>query len=134
MVDTLDAAVESLRRERFYPERLVNFGDDVTVDFGEPIGSGAGLSRPAVIAIADAFLRFRPSTVFAVPLTTTARMFPSHVTVAPDEPNGLAASSCALVEQMRAVAVERCSPARGNIGPAVSHQILDILAMITGMP
>ncbi len=43
-------------------------------------------------------------------------------------------SGCALVEQLRAVAVERCSAPQGNLGPVVSHQILDVLAMITGMP
>ncbi len=112
----------------------MNFGDIVTVDFGTPVGSEAGFTRPAVIATADAFLRFRPSTVFAVPLTTTLRTFPSHVGIEPDELNGLEVSSCALVEQMRAVAVERCSTALGNVGPVVSHQILDVLSMIIGMP
>ena len=111
----------------------MNFGDIVTVDFGNPIGSEAGFSRPAVIATADAFLRFRPSTVFVVPLTSTPRAFPSHVAVEPDEGNSLDVPSYALVEQLRAVAVERCSPSRGNVGPVVSHQILDVLAMITGM-
>lgn len=112
----------------------MNFGDIVTVDFGTPIGSEAGFSRPAVIATADAFLRFRPSTVFAVPLTTTPRTFPSHVPIDPDGANGLTEKSCALVEQMRAVAVVRCSLTQGNVGPTVSHQVLDVLAMITGMP
>ncbi len=112
----------------------MNFGDIVTVDFGTPIGSEAGYRRPAVIATADAFLRYRPSTVFAVPLTTRQRTFPSHVLIEPDERNSLDAPSCALVEQMRAVAMERCSGAKGNVGPVVSHQILDVLAMITGMP
>lgn len=112
----------------------MNFGDVVTVDFGTPVGSEAGFTRPAVIATADAFLRYRPSTVFAVPLTTTPRSFPSHVGLDPDDLNGLTAPSWALVEQMRAVAVERCSRAHGNVGPAASHQILDVLSMITGMP
>lgn len=113
---------------------VVNFGDIVTVDFGTPVGSEAGFSRPAVIVTADAFLRFRPSTVFGVPLTSTPRSFPSHVPIEPDDVNELTEQSCALVEQMRAIAVERCSPTHGNVGPLVSHQILDVLAMITGMP
>jgi mRNA interferase MazF len=112
----------------------VNFGDVVTVDFGTPIGSEAGFTRPAVIVTGDSFLRFRPSTVFAVPITSTARVFPSHVGIEPDELNGLTLPRCALVEQMRAVAIERCSAPHGNLGPVVSQQILDVLAMITGMP
>ncbi len=47
----------------------VNFGDVVEVDFGNPIGSEAGFQRPSVVVIADSFLRFRPSTIFVVPLT-----------------------------------------------------------------
>ena len=112
----------------------VNAGDVVTVDFGTPIGSETGFTRPAIIATADAFLRFRPATVFAVPLTSTQRTFPSHIAVEPDDTNGLGAPSCALVEQMRAVAIERCSAAHGNVGAVVSHQILDVVAMIIGMP
>jgi mRNA interferase MazF len=112
----------------------VNFGDIVRVDFGTPRGSEAGFIRPAIVVTADAFLRFRPTTVFAVPLTRTPRSFPSHITIEPDDLNNLSSPSCALVEQLRAVAVERCSSSTGNVGPAVAHQILDILALITGMP
>lgn len=112
----------------------MNFGDIVTVDFGMPIGSEPGFVRPGIVVTADAFLRFRPTTVFVVPLTSTRRAFPSHVEVDPDATNGLEATSWALVEQLRAVAVERCSAPEGNVGPAITHQILDVHAMITGMP
>lgn len=112
----------------------MNFGDIVTVDFGMPIGSEPGFVRPGIVVTADAFRRFRPTTVFVVPLTSTRRAFPSHVEVDPDATNGLEATSWALVEQHRAVAVERCSAPEGNVGPAITHQILDVLAMITGMP
>ena len=112
----------------------MNFGDVVTVDFGTPIGSEAGFLRPGVIVTADAFLRVRPTTVFVVPLTSTRRAFPSHVEIAADARNGLDRTSWALVEQLRAVAVERCSAPHANIGPAITHQLLDILGMITGMP
>jgi mRNA-degrading endonuclease toxin of MazEF toxin-antitoxin module len=72
--------------------------------------------------------------VFAVPLTTTRRVFPSHVVIEPDQTNGLASESYALVEQLRAVSIERCASADGNVGPAVSQRILDVIAMITGIP
>jgi mRNA interferase MazF len=112
----------------------VNLGDVVTVDFGTPVGSEAGFRRPAVVLTADSFLRFRPTTVFVVPLTTTRRSFPSHVELAPDPLNGLAQTSWALVEQLRAVARERCLATSGNVGPIASHQLLDVLRIITGMP
>lgn len=112
----------------------MNFGDVVSVDFGLPIGSEAGFVRPGIVLTADAFLRFRPTTVFVVPLTSTARTFPSHVEIAADATNGLENASFVLVEQLRALAVERCKAMGGNVGPAVTHQILDIISMITGMP
>ena len=48
--------------------------------------------------------------------------------------NRLRVTSYAPVEQLRAVAVERCGQPTGNVGQAAMHQILDVLAMITGMP
>lgn len=111
----------------------MNFGDIVEVDLGMPVGSEAGFRRPAVVTTADAFLRFRPTTIFAVPLTSTPRSFPSHVRIEPDEVNGLAVPSWALVEQLRAVSLERCGPPQGNIGPVVAHQIRDLIAMIIGI-
>ena len=111
----------------------MNFGDIVEIVFDTPIGSEAGLVRPAVIATGDAFLRFRPNTVFAVPLTSTRRTFPSHVDIEPDDTNRLEVTSYALVEQMRAVAIERCGTPTGNVGPGASRQITDILNMIIGM-
>jgi mRNA interferase MazF len=116
------------------PNERVNFGDIVAIEFGLPIGSETGFLRPGIVLTSDAFLPFRPTTVFVVPLTSTPRTFPSHVEIAPDETNGLNRVSYALVEQLRAVATERCSTPSGNVGPAVTHQVLDIIAMITGMP
>lgn len=108
-------------------------GDIVDVDFGDPVGSEAGFQRPGVVVVADSLLRFRPTTVFVVPLTSTARNFPSHVEVVADEHNGLEVTSYALVEQMRAVSDSRCSETLGNIGDVAQRQILEVLAMITGM-
>jgi mRNA interferase MazF len=112
----------------------LNFGDIVLVDLGTPMGSEAGFVRPAVLVVADAFLRYRPTSLVVVPLTSTPRTFPSHVPIEPDELNHLELTSWALVEQLRAVAVERCGAPTGNVGPVVAHQILDVLAIIVGMP
>jgi mRNA-degrading endonuclease toxin of MazEF toxin-antitoxin module len=112
----------------------VNAGDIVEVDFGLPIGSEARFRRPGVVVTADAFLRLRPTTVLVVPLTSTRRSFPSHVEIDADGTNRLSVTSYAPVEQLRAIAVERCGPPAGNVGQAVVDQILDVLAMITGMP
>ena len=112
----------------------MNFGDVIDVDFGTPVGSEAGFLRPAVVCTADAFLRFRPTTVIVAPLTSTRRTFPSHIEVESDARNQLATTSYILVEQLRAVSSERCSPTNGNVGVVVAHQITDIIAMIIGIP
>ncbi len=112
----------------------MNTGDIVEVDFGMPVGSEAGFRRPGIVVTADAILRLRPTTVFLVPLTSTRRSFPSHIEIEADRTNALQVTSYAPVEQLRAISVERCGPPTGSVGQAVIHQILDILAMITGMP
>lgn len=112
----------------------MHVGDVVHVDFGTPIGSEPGFARPAVVVTADAFLRFHPTTIFAVPLTSTPRTFPSHISIDPDRVNGLGTPSCVLVEQLRAVSVERCGTPIGNVGPVVGHQVIEVLAMIVGIP
>lgn len=112
----------------------MNFGDIVNVDFGTPIGSEAGFHRPAVVCTSDSFLRYRPSAIFVVPLTSTRRTFPSHIDVEPDNQNLLNDTSYILVEQLRAVSSLRCSHTGGNVGSAVAHQITDIIAMIIGLP
>lgn len=112
----------------------MDFGDVVDVDFGTPVGSEAGFVRPAVICTADPFLRFRPSTLYVVPLTSTQRHFPSHVEIEPDGQNLLGATSYAQGEQLRAVARERCVLTGGNVGALIGHQIIDIVTMIIGAP
>jgi len=112
----------------------MNFGDVIGVDLGTPVGSEAGFLRPAVVCTADAFLRFRPATVIVAPITSTRRTFPSHIEVEPDLQNGLAQISYILVEQLRTVSYDRCSPTSGNVGAAAAHQITDIIAMIVGIP
>lgn len=112
----------------------MNFGDLIDVDFGTPIGSEAGFQRPAVVCTSDSFLRYRPTTIFVVPLTSTRRTFPSHLEVEPDHQNLLTETSYILVEQLRAVSRLRCTQTGGNVGPAVARQITDIVAMIIGVP
>jgi len=111
----------------------MNFGDVIDVDFGTPVGSEAGFIRPAIVCTADAFLRFRPTTIIVAPLTSTRRTFPSHIEVEPDTQNRLAHTSYILVEQLRAISHDRCTSTGGNVGPVVAHQITDIIAMVVGI-
>lgn len=72
--------------------------------------------------------------MFTIPLTSTPRTSLSQIEITPDAINGLDVVSGALVEQLRAVAIERCGAAIGNVGAVVAHQIIDVLAMIIGLP
>lgn len=100
---------------------------------GTRLARRRGFRRPSVVVVADAFLRYRPSAVYVVPLTPTPRRFPSHVVVESDADNGLDHASWALVEQLRAVVVERCGSPRGNIGPLVGEQLREVVALIMGL-
>lgn len=96
---------------------LSTLRDIVAVHFGHPVDSETGFTRPAVVITADGCLRYRPSTIFVVPVTTTERTFPSHVEITSDTVNGLDETGWALVEQLCAVAVDRCGSSLGNVGP-----------------
>lgn len=113
---------------------MLRSGDVVEVDLETPIGSEAGFRRPAVVTTCNDVMMCRPTTIFVVPLTTTGRTFPSHLTIEADTTNGLETTSYAQVEQMRAVSTQRCEPTGGTVGPIVGAQMLDLLAMITGIP
>jgi mRNA interferase MazF len=45
-------------------------GEVVEIDFGLPLGSGAGVVRPAVLVASSVILRRDPHTFQVVPLTT----------------------------------------------------------------
>ncbi len=105
-------------------------GDIVEIDLGVPVGSEAGFVRPAVIVSARDWLNRNPSTVFAVPLTTTKRPYPSHVEIPADASNGLPHTSYAQVELLRSISVSRVATSQGNAGPAVVSALRDIASLL----
>jgi len=52
---------------------VISRGEVWWVDFGDPIGSGPGYVRPAVIVSSDAFNRSAIATAVVVPLTSNLR-------------------------------------------------------------
>ena len=75
-------------------------GDVVRVDLGTPIGSEAGMVRPAVVVTAQ------PMVVHVVPLTTTLRGWSSEVEAEPSVDAGLTGASAAQAQHVRAISVE----------------------------
>lgn len=112
------------RSVRFAP------GDVIRVDLGVPVGSEAGFVRPAVVVSARDWLDHTPSSIFAVPLTTTKRNYPSNVEVAPDAFNGLIETSYAQVELLRSISSERVIEISGNTGPSIVGALRDIAQLL----
>lgn len=109
---------------------MLTSGDIVTLDLGVPEGSEAGLRRPAVVVTAGRVLRHGPRVVQVVPLTATLRGYESEVTIEPDSVNGLAATSAAQCQHIRAVATSRIDESVGNVGPLALSQIRDTLGVL----
>jgi mRNA interferase MazF len=105
-------------------------GDVVELDLGTPLGSEAGMRRPAVVVTAARILRGGPNVVQVVPLTRTLRDSSAEVEIEPDGHNGLGGRSSAQCQHVRSVAVRRIGSRIGNIGPVALQQIRGTLAII----
>lgn len=109
---------------------MLSSGDIVEVDLGTPVGSGAGLRRPAVVVTADGVLRGGPNVVQVVPLTGTIRASGAEVFIEPDGENRLSAPSAAQCQHVRSVSVRRLTPTRGTPGPALLADIREVLGLL----
>ncbi|MBX6383976.1 MAG: type II toxin-antitoxin system PemK/MazF family toxin [Microbispora sp.] len=97
-------------------------------DFGQPLGREQGGARPTVVMSGRALNDVRIGLVLGVPLTTTKRDWPSHVEIPPG--TGLEKQSWAMVEQFRAISVQRLTKGIGWVEePALekTHVILSHL-------
>ncbi|MEU3847050.1 type II toxin-antitoxin system PemK/MazF family toxin [Micrococcus terreus] len=109
---------------------MLHPGDIVEVDLGEPMGSEAGLRRPAVVVTAGAVLRGGPSVVQVVPLTRTVRASGTEVILEPDPENRLVERSAAQCQHVRSVATRRILTCDGNSGPVALSAIRETLALL----
>lgn len=105
-------------------------GDVVELDLGAPLGSEAGMSRPAVVLTAERILRGGANVIQVVPLTRTIRDSGAEVLIEPDQHNGLTTVSSAQCQHIRSVATTRVSVKIGNVGPTVLRQIRDVVMII----
>lgn len=100
-------------------------GDLLRIDFGFPLGSEAGLIRPAVVVGSDIVLHSFANTVTVVPLTTTLRARPSDVIVDDREVERLSVAECHLITTVSSRAVVDTI---GNVGPVILAQIRSVLS------
>ncbi|SNC62407.1 mRNA interferase MazF [Kytococcus aerolatus] len=105
-------------------------GDVVTVDLGVPLGSEAGLRRPAVVVTAGRILSGGPNVVQVVPLTRTLRRSAVEITLEADPHNGLDVASAAQCQHVRSVATVRIVESHGNVGHVALSEIRESLALL----
>lgn len=108
-------------------------GDVVSVDFGVPVGSEPGFTRPAVVVTADLVLEGQPRTLHVVPLTTnTKRRLRSEVPVAA---SSLSRPSVAQCHLCTVIGVSRIGDEGvENVGPSSLAQIRSVIAELLDLP
>lgn len=75
-------------------------------DFGVPVGSEQGGTRPAVVVGSDDHCRFPINMALVVPLTTRDRGLPHHVPVSSPE-SGVRRVSWARTDHITAISIAR---------------------------
>jgi len=109
-------------------------GDVVELDLGLPEGREAGFRHPAVVVTAQRILDAESAVIHVVPLTSTIRRFHSEVVIEPDHANGLAVTSAAQCQHLRAASPSRISATPGNVGGVVLRQIRETIAVLLDLP
>jgi mRNA interferase MazF len=109
---------------------MLTSGDVIDLDFGAPEDREAGFRHPVIVVTAQRILDAEPTVVQVVPLTSTRRGFTSEIEIEPDSANGLSQPSVAQCQHIRAISIGRIAANRGNVGPAITLQVRETLALI----
>lgn len=109
---------------------MLNSGDVVLLDLGNPEGHEAGFRHPVVVVTAQRILDAAPSVIHVVPLTSTIRGFHSEITIIADSVNGLTADSAAQCQHLRSVSTQRVIEHLGSVGAAALSQIRETIAVL----
>jgi mRNA interferase MazF len=108
-------------------------GSVITVDFGVPLGSEAGLRRPAVVVTADVLMAVQPRTFQVVPLTSnTERNLPFELLLDHPPLPKQSVAACHLVTTIAAGAV--VDDAGAQVTSADLIRIREVLADILDLP
>jgi mRNA interferase MazF len=104
-------------------------GDIWFTRFGRPSGREQGFDRPALIVSNDRLNQSRLDLVMVVPLTTRERGYFTHVRIDRDG-SGLAKTSWAMMEQVRAISPDRFD---FFVGSAPDEAITEAVTMLKRM-
>ncbi len=113
--------------------RAPSYRDVWLVDFSVPAGHEQGGRRPALVVSADQFNHGPVGLVIVVPLTTTARGVPLHVSVEPPE-GGLRERSFAMCEQVRSLSRDRLVEPWGRVRATTMREVVMRLRLLTPAP
>jgi mRNA interferase MazF len=92
----------------------------------QPVGREQGFDRPAMILSNDHFNRSGLGLIWAVPLTSRERGYVSHIRIG-QKGTGLAKTSWAMIEQVRAISPDRLDFFMGNAPDEVVTEAVTVL-------
>lgn len=112
---------------------MVARGELWWVDFGEPVGSGPGYRRPAVIVSSDRFNRSRIATLIVAAVTSNLRLtgIPGNVAL-PTEETGLPKPSVVNVTQLLTIDRQLLDGLISKIAGTRMHAIDEGLRLVLG--
>lgn len=88
--------------------------------------------RPFLIVSVNPFNQGRADLVIVIPITSTLRPIPFHITIHPPE-GGLTNSSALLCEAVRSISKDRLIQRWGSITPATTAIVEDRLRVLMGL-
>lgn len=107
---------------------MVKRGEILLCDFGHPLGHEAGYRRPALVVSHDALNRH--GILVVLPLTRSARGYPTHVEVE----GVLPVISYVQCELVRSISTDRVVRAVGEIDAVDLARVEVILRRLLGLP
>jgi mRNA interferase MazF len=111
---------------------MVSRGELYIAALGEPIGHEQGGNRPVLIVSASAWLDTSPPVIAVVPLTRTYRQRSTHVEIETGI-SGLAATSYAKCEDIRAISPDRLRHKLGDADEVVVARVDLLLRRLLGL-
>lgn len=107
----------------------INRGDIWLAALDRTIGREQAGTRPVLILSSDYFNQGFADLVYAMPITSKARVIRSHVSILPPE-GGLTAPSFIMCETMRSISKQRLVKRLGNVSLKTMLDVEDTLKIL----
>jgi len=107
-------------------------GDIWLADLNPVRGHEQAGRRPILVVSVDPFNQSRADLVVIIPITSTLRNIPFHVTIQPPE-GGLTNASAILCEAVRSISKDRLITRWGSVLPTTMATVEDRLRVLMGL-